>query len=136
MDHRPHTQADLTRNQSLVMGALSQADAPLTAYSILDQLRDYGFRAPPQVYRALDKLVEAGMVHRLESLNAFVACQDPGCEGHRTIVFTICEACGQVAEISDQSLARRLKNLVKEAGFALTKSTVELRGMCQACRSA
>jgi len=66
--------SDLTRNQSLVFGALSRAEGPLSAYTILDQLRDDGFRAPLQVYRALDKLVETGMVHRLESLNAFVAC--------------------------------------------------------------
>jgi len=60
-----HVRPDLTKNQSLVMGALTRADGPLSAYTILDQLRDQGFRAPLQVYRALDKLVEFGMVHRL-----------------------------------------------------------------------
>jgi Fur family zinc uptake transcriptional regulator len=63
---------DLTKNQSLVMGALSQANGPLSAYTILDELREHGFRAPLQVYRALEKVVEFGLVHRLESLNAFV----------------------------------------------------------------
>ena len=75
------SKSDLTKNQTLVMGALSQAKGPLSAYTILDELRDDGFRAPLQVYRALEKLVELGLVHRLESLNAFVACQHTSCGG-------------------------------------------------------
>ena len=64
----------LTKNQSLVFDVLTRAEQPISAYTILDRLREHGFRAPLQVYRALDKLLEAGLVHRLESLNAFVAC--------------------------------------------------------------
>jgi len=127
------TAADLTKNQALVFSALETADGPLSAYTILDKLRDDGFRAPLQVYRALDKLVEFGMVHRLESLNAFVACRQPDCESHETIAFTICERCGQVDEINDDKLARQLKSLADRSDFALTKSTVELRGNCRAC---
>ena len=136
MNEHVHTTSELTKNQALVMGALSQSDSPLSAYTILDQLRDDGFRAPLQVYRALDKLVEFGLVHRLESLNAFVACRHPGCDGHQTIAFMICEKCGQVNEISDTSLAERLKQLASKAGFALKKSTVELRGICSSCQAA
>jgi Fur family zinc uptake transcriptional regulator len=134
-EHQGQHGADLTKNQTLVMDALAGAKGPLSAYTILDQLRDCGFRAPLQVYRALDKLVEFGLVHRLESLNAFVACRQPGCEGHETIAFTICERCGQVKEITDDSLARRLKTMASQASFALTKSTVELRGICGACQA-
>jgi len=131
-----HAQSEnnLTRNQSLVLDALSQSGGPLSAYSILDQLRDHGFRAPLQVYRALDKLVEFGMVHRLESLNAFVACRHPSCDDHETIAFTICDGCGQVTEISDDTVAGRLLSLATDAGFALKSSTVELRGMCRKCQ--
>lgn len=136
MNEHGHQSADLTKNQSLVMGALTKSDGPLSAYTILDQLRDHGFRAPLQVYRALDKLVEFGLVHRLESLNAFVACRHPGCDGHETIAFMICEACGQVNEISDNALARRLKHLADEASFALKKTTIELRGICTTCQAA
>jgi len=136
MNEHVHTTSELTKNQALVMGALSQSDSPLSAYTILDQLRDDGFRAPLQVYRALDKLVEFGLVHRLESLNAFVACRHPGCDAHQTIAFMICETCGQVNEISDTSLAERLKQLASKAGFALKKSTVELRGICGNCQAA
>jgi len=126
----------LTKNQSLVMGALDKASGPLGAYTILDRLRDKGFRAPLQVYRALDKLVEYGLVHRLESLNAFVACRHPGCESHETTAFMICEACGKVSEITDTTLADRLAALAREAQFALKTTTIELRGLCRACKAA
>jgi len=136
MNEHVHATSELTKNQALVMGALSQSESPLSAYTILDQLRDDGFRAPLQVYRALDKLVEFGLVHRLESLNAFVACRHPGCDGHQTIAFMICETCGLVNEISDTSLAERLKQLASKAGFVPKKSTVELRGICGSCQAA
>lgn len=98
-----HASQDLTRNQTLVFDVLSKAEGPLSAYTILDQLRDDGFRAPLQVYRALEKLLDYGMVHRLESLNAFVACAHPQCHEHGLIAFAICEQCGQVTEFSDFS---------------------------------
>lgn len=133
MSAHHQTDSGLTKNQSLVYGALSKTDGPLSAYTILDNLREHGFRAPLQVYRALDKLVEFGMVHRLESLNAFVACRQPECDTHETVAFTICETCGQVDEVADHTLAQQLKALAREAGFALKKSTVELRGLCRTC---
>lgn len=126
---------ELTKNQSLVFHALSDAEGPLSAYTILDNLRDHGFRAPLQVYRALDKLVELGMVHRLECLNAFVACRQPGCDSHETIAFTICEKCGKVTEIGNDALDRQLRTLGDDSKFHLIKSTVELRGICQMCLS-
>ncbi|WP_421723823.1 Fur family transcriptional regulator [Bauldia sp.] len=128
--------APLTRNQTLVFDALTDAGGPLSAYTILDQLREDGFRAPLQVYRALDKLVEAGLVHRLESLNAFVACSDPGCESHATTAFAICEKCGRVTEFTDEKIAARLRRWSKGTGFSPRTTTVELRGVCRDCRTA
>ncbi len=133
--HHP-VSGDLTKNQTLVYGALTAATGPLTAYTILDQLREKGFRAPLQVYRALDKLVEFGMVHRLECLNAFVACSQPDCETHETVVFTICDTCGQVAEVSDDKLSSGLRELAEANEFYLQKSTVELKGLCKVCKAA
>lgn len=133
MSGRGHT-ADLTRNQSLVFGALRDAERPLSAYTILDQLRENGLKAPLQVYRALDKLIEFGMVHRLESLNAFVACQHPDCDMHRTVAFTICDHCGEVSEIDDRALTGVLSQIGERDDFRLTKATVELRGLCGPCR--
>lgn len=130
-----HVHTDLTKNQSLVMGTLAKSDSPLSAYTILDQLRDHGFRAPLQVYRALDKLVELGLVHRLESLNAFVACDHSSCDDHETVAFMICETCGQVNEITDNTLTKRLKKLADDTSFALKKTTIELRGNCINCQT-
>lgn len=136
MNDHVHAASDLTKNQSLVMEALTNSDGPLSAYTILDQLRDDGFRAPLQVYRALEKLVEFGLVHRLESLNAFVACRHPGCDGHETLAFMICERCGQVTELSDMVLAQHLKGVAENHGFSLKKTTIELRGICGMCKAA
>ena len=117
------------------MNALSEARGPLSAYTILDELRDHGFRAPLQVYRALDKLVEFGLVHRLESLNAFVACQHPSCEGEKneTVLFTICEKCGKVQELLSDRLESSIKDLAQEIEFSLKESVIELRGVCSNC---
>ncbi len=131
-----HSDASLTKNQTLVMQALEGADQPLSAYTILDQLRGRGFRAPQQVYRALDKLVEIGMVHRLESLNAFLACRNPSCDPHTTVAFTICYGCNHVSEFSDRTLTSRLDSFASSIDFTPTKSTIELGGYCAECRDA
>ena len=133
MDHFPHTPPKLTKNQALVMKTLSKTPGPLSAYTILDKLRSNGFRAPLQVYRALEKLLDYGMVHRLESMNAFVACRHPEGKTQSMVAFTICGSCGEVTEISDDSFDRRLHDLATTTGFSLRKSTVELLGLCNAC---
>ena len=125
----------LTKNQALVFDTLTKAQAPMSAYTILDALRDRGFRAPPQVYRALDKLMETGMVHRLESLNAFVACAHEQCHKAGLIAFAICDTCGQVSEFSDDVVARRLTAWGEEHQFKQTKATIEIRGACGDCAS-
>jgi Fur family zinc uptake transcriptional regulator len=125
----------LTKNQSLVMGALAHSDGPMSAYTILDKLRDNGFREPLQVYRALDKLLEYGLVHRLESLNAFVACSCPHEHehDHGVTAFTICEGCGQVTEFHDEVIEDRLSTLVRAQEFKTEKTTIEIRGHCKSC---
>lgn len=126
---------DLTRNQALVFAALDSSNNPMSAYSLLDELRSEGLRAPLQVYRALDKLVEMGMVHRLESLNAFVACSHPQCADNETIAFTICEECGKVSELADAGLAVHLGALARKDDFIARKTTIELRGSCADCQA-
>jgi len=127
---------ELTKNQALVFGSLSDADGPLTAYAILDVLRDSGFRAPLQVYRALDKLVDYGLVHRLESLNAFVACSHSGCSSHGAAAFAICDECGLVSEFMPEKAIELLKDWTRENGFQPTRTTIELRGVCSQCSAA
>ncbi len=137
--HHHHHHADaaaaqnLTRNQSLVFNVLSKSDGPLSAYTILDQLRDDGFRAPLQVYRALEKLLDYGLIHRLESLNAFVACAHPQCHEQGLVAFAICEKCGQVTEFSDATIENLVSAWSLQNGFKPRKTTLELRGLCKAC---
>jgi Fur family transcriptional regulator, zinc uptake regulator len=128
-----HDQGELTRNQTLVLRTLEKSEAPLTAYHILDQLRQKGIKAPLQVYRALEKLVERGVVHRVESINAFMACRHHDAEAHGETVFMICDACGIVEECSDTKTASVLRKLARTADFALARSSVELRGKCGKC---
>lgn len=130
---------ELTKNQKLVFTALERAGTPLSAYQILDQLRDEGFRAPLQVYRALDQLRGFGIVHRLESMNAFVACAHA--DGHihndgEPIGFTICERCGVVCEIHDADFRAFVDGISARSGFRPEKTTVEIRGLCASCAKA
>lgn len=129
---------ELTKNQALVFNALARAEGPLSAYTILDQLRGEGFRAPLQVYRALDKLLDYGMIHRLESINAFVACSHPHnhSHSHGMTAFAICEKCGQVSEFSDKVITGRVREWTSENGFRQSKTTIEIRGVCANCAAA
>jgi Fur family transcriptional regulator, zinc uptake regulator len=124
---------DLTRNQTLVLDKLSKTDLPMSAYTLLDELRGDGLKAPLQVYRALDKLVAQGRVHRLESISAFVACQHPDCTSHAATVFMICEKCGKVAEQSDAAVAIALAAVARNEEFAVARTSIELRGACGKC---
>lgn len=136
MAHTEHAHAAepaLTRNQQLVFDALNGSNHPLSAYAILDKLRDDGLRAPLQVYRALERLVDSGKVHRLESLNAFVACAHAHCHQDCASAFAICEKCGSVTEFSDDEIMSRLRVWSNEAKFRPGRMTVEVRGICAGC---
>ncbi|WP_349975462.1 Fur family transcriptional regulator [Pseudomonas sp. WHRI 8519] len=123
----------LTSNQQRVLTALRQADKPLSAYAILDSLRNEGVRAPTQIYRALGHLAEQGLIHRLESLNAYVSCTCPGqCEaGFRA--FAICDSCGHVDEFNVPHLSQALGLWMKQNVFSLCSSVIELHGQCALC---
>ena len=128
--------AELSNNQRLVMGVLEKEPHPMSAYMILDQLRDSGFRAPLQVYRALEKLIGMGRVHRLESLNAFIACSHMSCEKGGATAFVICDRCENVQEMCDESVSLFLVGLSQKAKFRASKSSIELHGVCDACEDA
>ncbi|WP_026379150.1 Fur family transcriptional regulator [Afifella pfennigii] len=125
---------DLTRNQELVLGTLLRVDGPLSAYQILDELRGEGLRAPLQVYRALDKLTEMKLVHRIETLNAFVACSHHAEHAGETVAFAICEACGKVTEFSDPALQKQIGAWTRRHDFLPARTTLEIKGLCAACR--
>lgn len=105
---------------------------PVTAYELLDLLGEGKKRvAPPTVYRALDFLMEEGLVHRLESLNAFIGCPDP--EHHHQGHFLICRECRTVSEINDKSLNDHIAKAAKAGGYSCENSMLEVMGLCQSC---
>ncbi len=122
----------LTKNQILVLNTLTSAPKPLTAYSLLDRLKEHGFKAPPQIYRALEKLLAVGLIHKLESINSFVACQHSDC-AHQIAGFAICDECDQVSEIIDDDLESQIRSVAKTAGLVPKKSTMEIHGLCSSC---
>ena len=123
----------LTKNQILVLDTLKAAQKPQTAYSLLEQLKEHGLKAPPQIYRALEKLLALGLIHKLESINSFVACQHSDC-AHQMAGFVICDGCDQVSEIIDDNLELQIFSVAKTAGLVPKKSTMEIHGLCHSCK--
>lgn len=121
-----------TDNHDRIYAHLRKAHAPLTAYQLLEALGREGFNSPVTIYRALNRLVSEGRVHRLESLNAFVACCAPQACYHVPI-FTICRDCGSVQEVVQSELLDRLSAFASMSGFAVAEAFVELRGRCAKC---
>ncbi len=125
----------LTKNQMLVLSVLEESSIPLSAYTILERLGEHGLRAPPQVYRALDKLLDLGLAHKLASMNSFLACQHTQCGSHQVTSFAICDGCEQVSEIINTEFERQLNSLAKDVGLQPTRSTIEIHGLCDQCSS-
>ncbi|WP_280137811.1 Fur family transcriptional regulator [Aureimonas sp. AU12] len=123
----------LTRNEDLVLTALRGESAPQTAYQLLDRLRADGIKAPLQVYRALRSLGDRRLVHRLESLNAFVACCHDHGEVRHSAVFAICDRCGRVDEFADTLVDEQLDALAGRMRFRMEQAAVEIRGVCGDC---
>ncbi|NYT38074.1 transcriptional repressor [Allopusillimonas soli] len=123
----------LTPIRRKVLEILLAQGRSVKAYELLTLIRDVQpGAAPPTVYRALDFLVEEGLVHRLDAINAWTACLDAAGQPHDLLV--VCTQCGAVAELSDPALNRRLAQKVAAAGFALTGHETELRALCADCR--
>ena len=96
----------LSKNQQVVLDIIEKAKEPLKAYSILFNVQKKGIKAPQQIYRALDKLIEIGKIHKVESRNAFVACKNSNCEISNATAFSICEKCEKVTEINNLNLSK------------------------------
>ena len=104
----------------------------LGAYEILDQLRADGFKSqPPVAYRALDFLVQHGFAHKVERLNAFIACNTP--EKQHTPTFLICRVCNAVAETHPELSRGALGRTAKDVGFIIEQAVVEVEGVCPNC---
>ena len=115
-----------------VLEMVWQSHKAVKAYDLLDQLASEGGSAkPPTVYRALDFLMEEGLVHKIQSLNAYVGCPHPG--KNHVSQFLICEGCETVEEIHSAGLQAELKKATSAARFSPRRQTVEVHGLCKQC---
>ncbi len=122
----------LTDLRRRVLEIIWNSPAPLGAYAILDVLRDDGRPgAPPTVYRALDFLLDQGLIHRLASLNVFTGCHQPGTQHGGQ--FLICRDCGRVDELDNATLDGLLQAEATARGFTVFAQTVEMLGRCPDC---
>ena len=131
---RMHKENNLSKNQQIIFNLIDRSPEPLKAYTILYNVQKKGINAPPQVYRALDKLVEIGKIHKIESKNAFVACKNSDCEISKATAFSICESCEVVDEISDVKLSKYLSSFNHKKGMKFKRFNLEFFGLCKKCK--
>ncbi|QBM18763.1 zinc uptake regulation protein [Marinobacter sp. JH2] len=125
--------ARLTPIRERVLELIWQSHKPLGAYDILAQLGAEGHKAaPPTVYRALDFLLQHGLVHRISSLNAFIGCTHAG-EHHRS-TFLICRECGIVLELAIDTVTEAIESAAKAEAFQVEDITLEISGLCPSCQ--
>ncbi|MCI4643948.1 MAG: transcriptional repressor [Hyphomonadaceae bacterium] len=121
----------MTRIRRKVLQLLIEASEPAKAYDLLERLDGEGSAKPPTIYRALDFLQELGLAHKIESLNAYVAC---GHASHRhSAIFLICENCGRAEELHSVTTTDALQAETEAAGFKLARAVIEARGLCRTC---
>ena len=126
--------ARLTKLRRRVFALVWSSHAPVGAYELLRRLgRERQGAAPPTVYRALDFLRAQGLIHRIESLNAFVGCPRP--DHAHAGQFLLCSGCGAAAEIDDSRVSAAIERRAVEMGFAVRRKTVEVVGLCPPCRN-
>ena len=128
-----HKEINLSKNQQIIFDIIDKSSEPLKAYAILFNVQKKGIKAPLQVYRALDKLVEIGKIHKVESRNAFIACQNSSCQISKATAFSICEVCEKISEISNSKLSKYLSNFSDNTGMKYSKYNLEFFGLCIKC---
>ena len=125
---------NLTKNQQTVLDILESSSEPLKAYTILFDIQKKGIKSPLQVYRALDKLIEIGKVHKIESRNSYVACKHEGCNARTSTSFLICENCSSVKELNENNLFSYFSKQSNKNNFQYRKHNLEIYGLCENCK--
>lgn len=121
----------LTKIRRKVLHLLLESEEPAKAYDLLANLDGEGAAKPPTVYRALDFLQDMGLAHKIESLNAYVAC---GHTSHaHSAVFIICETCGAAEELHAVETGNAMRTEAEAAGFTIRSTVIEARGICRKC---
>lgn len=124
-----------TDMREAVFACILDQDKPVTAYQVIDQLSKIQKKdiKPASVYRSLDALCQLGMVVKIESLNAFMACAHPG--HHHEHVFLVCRSCGSADELSDHAVSKKLNTDASHQGFKIERQVLELQGACRNCQT-
>ena len=125
----------LTALRRRVLELIWSSHKPIGAYALLDILKsEHSSAQPPTVYRALDFLKEQGLVHRIESLNAFIGCTEPY-HSHSGMFF-ICDHCGDAVEMEGAGIDAAMQNTAEARGFQIQTRTIEASGLCPGCQMA
>ena len=130
----------LTPIRARVLELIAEEGRPIKAYDLLEKIRGgneadgegTGAAAPPTVYRALDFLLANGFIHKLESVNAFVACHHPSTAQH-SVPFLICDRCHSAVELEDEQVVAALDERARALGFVPQAQTLEVHGLCARC---
>lgn len=126
---------NLTPLRRRVFEALANSSSPLGAYDLVEELGRERRVSPISIYRALDFLIESGLIHRIALRNTYLPCHgDHGAD--ETTVFLVCATCGAVDELASPALARGLDRVARSVDFTPRSRTVELEGECVQCRTA
>jgi|TARA_B110000093_G_C12759332_1_gene321825 Fur family zinc uptake transcriptional regulator len=125
----------LTINQQTVLTLLEGSKEPLKAYAILFDIQKKGIKSPLQVYRALDKLIEIGRVHKIESKNSYIACNNTDCSSKTSTSFLICELCDDVTELKKNNLSMYFSKQSEKSNFKYSKHNLEIYGECKTCKN-
>jgi Fur family transcriptional regulator, zinc uptake regulator len=123
----------LTSLRRRILDQILNTDGVIKAYDLIHELSsaDRSIK-PPTVYRSLAFLLDQGFIHRIESLNGFVACNHPG-EAHETLLM-ICDTCGHIHEMHTEDISEALDQAADQEGFAISTKVVELHGLCRGCQ--
>jgi Fur family transcriptional regulator, zinc uptake regulator len=121
----------MTSSRLRTLELILSAQGPVKAYEVIDRFHDEGAAKPPTVYRALGFLEQMGLIHRIESLNAFVACHTH--EAAHRAAFLLCECCGKSEEVALHQ-SHEIEIAARDLGFVIKHVTLEARGRCKACQ--
>lgn len=125
----------LTPLRRRVLELIWEEHKPIGAYDLLARIASEGFNsAPPTVYRTLDFFIHHGLIHKVESLNAYIGCNHE--QGSHTSVFFICQNCGVTEELQNPAIEGQLALQAAGMGFQINHPTLEIKGLCKACRHA
>ena len=121
-----------TKARQMIFELIVKAQVPVKAYDVLDSVKERDKSAkPPTVYRAIDFLMECGLIHKIHRLNAYVSCSHPS--RHKECYFLICSKCNGLTECCSKEIDTVITDTAAKAGFSLRNVSMEMTGICQHC---